>query len=191
MDSAKSVMAAFCALIFAIMLGFISMIIQNFADAKYDIYSIAGDSEGRMYVGKPGVIEIWEQGKQSGTIDPQAGRGYYFTIRPDDTILVAASSTVYHLTLDGALIGSWEEPGLDTYYQLQQNRNRHTSSSGDEYVLRQSLWWSRIVKNGNEIVYKLSSAAFIARIMSYISTAALIILVPFIIFCKISDKIKR
>lgn len=190
MDSEKSVSAAYIALAVAILLGFVSMMMQTFGGAEYDIYSIAADSSGRVYVGKPEVIEVWEQGEQIGEINPQTGRGYYFTVCADDTILVAVSSTVYHLTLDGVVIESWEEPGLDTHYQLQWNRKHHTSPNGDEYVLKQSLWWPKIVKNGEETVYQLSSVAFYARIMTYLSAAVLLICVPFLIVCKIHEKIK-
>ena len=190
MGSEKTVRVAYIILVLTILLELISMLLRLWGNAEYDICSIAGDTAGRVYVGKPGVIEVWEQGEMTGSIDPQTSRGYLFTVSPEDTILVAGSSTVYHLTLDGTLIESWEEPGLETYYQLQRDRYHHTSASRDEYVLTQALWWPRVVKNGVEEVYQLSAIAFVARIMTYIMIASFVILLPYIIINKIFEKIK-
>ena len=51
------------------------------------------DSTGILYVGKNSAIEKIKDGKVIETLSPQTSRGYAFTIKNDDTILLSTAST--------------------------------------------------------------------------------------------------
>lgn len=145
--------------------------------ANIGIRSFAVDSKDILYVGTYNHIEVYEQGKMIHTISPQTSRGYVFTITENDTILLSTGDVVYLISTDGNEIETLKEHAGGVYTELQFHKNEFTSKNYDVYTLKNKFGRTKIVKNDTETVYKISVFSFIVKILLYISTAGILLLV--------------
>ena len=138
-------------------------------DGRVTCFSV--DSNGSLYIGKRGRIEVWQQGQLIRTIDPQTSRSYIFRVQENDTILLSTSTTLYTMALNGDILKTEEDHGAHMYNELQrQNRNGITNGEST-YTRRNSILGTKIVKDGTEIVYRMSPRAYLETIMLDISWA--------------------
>lgn len=138
------------------------------------ISGFAVDKNDRIYVGEQTEISVYENGTLIRTINPQTSRAFAFTIE-DDQILLSATTTVYTMDLDGNILDAREDPGANTYNQLQYNKRKYVSHNGDTYKLKSQIGWTRIVKNDTQTVYRISLLSFLVKILM-----ALLLLAVFI-----------
>lgn len=147
----------------------------NVVDVNLSCFSV--DTSGYLYIGKNGEIEVYEDDRIARTIDPKTSHGYMFTIQDDDTILMSTASLVYSMDLYGNILDSWKDEGTRTYNELQYKRNKFITSSGDVYQLKGKLGWTRIVKNGTFVVYRIPTGTYLVKLGLYIGVIDFIIIV--------------
>ena len=136
----------------------------------------AVDDQDNIYISGYSKIYVYEGKNRIRTLSAQTSSGYMFTIKEDNTILLSTASKVYSMDLYGNILSSNPDPSCDTYNQIQYRKNRFTTQIGDTYKIVSSLGWTRIVKNGTTVVYRISSISFIIKIMLYISSCACVAL---------------
>ena len=95
------------------------LVLMNTGRVSITYSGFGVDSAGVLYVGKEGVIEKYDGNKMIGEISPQTSRGYAFTVKEDDTILLSTADMVYKLDLSGKVLDEWEDEGTSTFNDLQ------------------------------------------------------------------------
>jgi hypothetical protein len=136
------------------------------------ISSFAVDKSNRLYVGTQNEIRVYADSLLVDTISPKTSKSYAFTINKDQTITLAASTNVYTMDLKGNVLQSQTDPGANMYNQIQYRKRKFISHNGDEYRLVSALGWTRIVKNGEETVYRISPLSFATKILLAVCIAA-------------------
>ena len=141
-----------------LMFAWIMLIVSGAATPFVSCFAV--DASDRIYVGTDGCIRVYEEGEMVNSFSAQTSKEYMFTINEHQEIMLASSTTIYHMDLDGTVLQTKEEPGSDLFYQSQCIRKTFTSANGDEYQLRGQLGWTRIVKNQTETVYQISGLSY-------------------------------
>ena len=127
------------------------------------ISGFAVDNADRLYVGTQRNICIYQNGKIINTVKIPTSRSYVFTIDGND-ILLATPHSVFRMTLDGIIKEETEDPSANVYNRLQRKRE-FVSEKGDIYKKSGLLLQPRIIKNGNEIVYQLSTLSVVVKLL--------------------------
>ena len=135
------------------------------------------DSSGNLYLGKDSKIEVYEDSILIRTI-PARYRSYAFTIQKDDTILIGTSSVAYVLNLSGDELSKREEMGTETFNKLQRNKKHFQSANGDRYTMQSPFGRTMIVRDGDEVVYKMPVWEYAVKLMLFFSFGSLIIFIP-------------
>lgn len=169
----------------AIMLVCIILLACQIVPSSIECFAV--DSNDRLYVGVPGKILVFEEDVQVATINPQTSRTYMFTILEDDRILLSTASIVYSMDLEGNVLQSWTEKASITYNDLKNERRRFESRSGDIYQLKSFLSWPRIVKNGDQEVYRLPAIS-IATTSTMAACCIFLVLFVFYILSQVPPK---
>ena len=97
------------------------------------------DAGGRVYVGKPNAICVYESGSLVNEIDPQTNRGYAFIVTEENTILLSTSTMVYSLDLEGNIFESYEDEGAKMINTLRRARYRFEGADGRTYSMDSKL----------------------------------------------------
>jgi len=147
-------------------------IIAGAANIGIPCFSV--DSSERLYIGLSGKILVYDEGTQIASISPKTSRTYMFEVQSDDTIILSTSTTVYLLDLDGNVIDSWDDTGCNTYRDLQRGKRHQSSENGTQYSIKSPLGWTRIVRDGNELVYRISIYSYVMKLLLFISVPALV-----------------
>lgn len=163
------------------LVGFICGLLIICGSATPFIQCFSVDQQGRVYVGFDGKIEVFGNGEYIESFSPKTSRAYVFTILEDDTILLSTPSVVYSMDLHGNVLDSWKEDGTDTFYQLEYQKKQFTSLDGSHYRLKGSLGWTRIVKDGTNVVYRIPVFSFAIKLILYIWVISLISLVVYVL----------
>ena len=131
-----------------------------------ECYSV--DSSGCLYVGKYGKICVYEGKSEIRTFSAKTDAGYHFTVTEQDTILLSSGSHVYEMDLQGNVISKQNDLSSEMYYKLRGYDRSFDAPDGNQYSLRGEWGWTRIIKNGEEVVYKISTLSFIVKILLYL-----------------------
>ncbi len=129
------------------------------------ISSFAVDSNDRLYIGIQNEIRVYEEDILINTINPKTSRAYVFTIDKHNNILLSTSTKKYLMDLDGNVLDVQEDQGANMYNQIQYNRKKFVSVKGDVYKLTSAIGWTRIIKNGEDIVYQISLLSFAVKVL--------------------------
>ena len=157
-----SISSKICFFIIWLVLTF-CLVLTNTGRVSITYSGFGVDSSGVLYVGKEGVIEKYNSDKMVGTISPQTSRGYAFTVREDDTILLSTADMVYKLDLSGKVLDKWEDEGTSTFNDLQHIR-KFTAKNGQKYVMK--LHFGRtVICSGEDVIYKMPMLDYIVRIL--------------------------
>ena len=132
------------------------------------------DSSGRLYVGENKTINIYQNGKKEEWIELKSSN-YEFTVDLDDTIILAYPTTVHLMDTSGNVLESKEDPSAQTYSRIQNSGRTVVTANGDRYKKVGELGWTRIVKNGSEVVYRISIFSFVVKCLLQISAASMLI----------------
>lgn len=132
------------------------------------------DSKDRVYVGKHNRIDIYDSGVLIDTIRTKTAREYLFTIEPDDRLVLATSTTVYHMDTSGNILSTVDDPTGDVHRQIKRARKEFVSQQSDVFHMRNVFGWHYIVKNNSELVYHISVLSFLTKIVLW-ATAALFV----------------
>ena len=141
------------------------LVLMNTGRVSITYSGFGVDSAGVLYVGKEGVIEKYDGNKMIGEISPQTSRGYAFTVKEDDTILLSTADMVYKLDLSGKVLDEWEDEGTSTFNDLQFIR-KFIAKDGRQYAMK--LHFGRtIICSGKDVIYKMPMLDYIVRILWY------------------------
>lgn len=141
----------------------ICLILMNVGNVSITYSGFGVDASGVLYVGKEGVIEKYDNGKKIGEISPQTSRGYAFTVKEDDTILLSTADMVYKLDLSGKVLDEWEDEGTSTFNDLQYIR-KFVAKDGRQYAMK--LHFGRtVICLGEDVIYKMPMLDYIVRIL--------------------------
>ncbi|MBQ3548111.1 MAG: hypothetical protein IJA44_06535 [Clostridia bacterium] len=141
----------------------VCLVLMNVGNVSITYSGFGVDSAGVLYVGKEGVIEKYDGDKMVGTISPQTSRGYAFTVKEDDTILLSTADMVYTLDLSGKVLDKWEDEGTSTFNDLQFIR-KFIAKDGCQYTMK--LHFGRtIICSGEDVIYKMPMLDYIVRIL--------------------------
>lgn len=138
------------------------------------VHCFAVDGADRIYVGTDGDICVYTDGDLVHKIDPKTSRGYRFTINQNDEIVLSTASKAYIMDLSGNVLQSQEDPGAQLYNQIQYGKRTFVTAKGDEYRLASEFGWTRIMKNGAEVVYRISPLSFAVKVFLALAVGALI-----------------
>ena len=130
------------------------------------------DSQGYLYVAEGTEICVYQNDVHVRTISLGSDT-YAFAMGSDDVLLVAYPSAVDRMDKSGKVFESWEDPSSVTYQQIKNSSKTMVTSDGDEYRKVSELGWTRIVKNGTEVVYKISVLSFVVKLLLYVCTVSL------------------
>ena len=165
-------LATFSVLFFCIIVTCLTLILSGAVNLS--IHSFAVDTNHRLYVGTENKILVYQNGELVNTINPQTSKGYMFTICEDETIMLATTAKVYIMDLKGDIVREYED-SANMYNKLKSKRNSFTASNGDEYRKVGVLGRTRIIKNNQNTVYRISLLSVIVKF--FIIFAAISILV--------------
>ena len=149
--------------------GLVSMILLMTGTVSPFIECFAVDDQNRLYVGTISEIQVYDKDKHIKSISPQTSKSYMFTISDDNTILLSTANTVYSMDLDGNILSTSDDNATDIYNQIQYKKYKYTASNGNTYKLVSPFGFSRIVKNGSEVVYHISVFSFVIKILLYLT----------------------
>lgn len=133
------------------------------------------DSQGRLYVGKHNRIDVYDNGILIDTITTRTSREYLFTIVEEDVLLLATSTTVYHMDTSGKIQTSFEDPTGKIHRQLKLMRKEFVSSQSDIYRLHNIWGWHYISKNESETIYSISLLSFLTKCLLFISAGLIVV----------------
>ena len=143
-----------------------------FGIVSLSINGFGVDTQGELYVAEGKEICIYQNGVQVRTIRLRSDT-YAFTMESDDVLIVAYPSAVDRMDKTGNVLESWKDSSSVTYQQIQNNSKTVVTFGGDEYRKVSELGWTRIVKNGTEVVYKISVLSFVVKLLLYICIVSL------------------
>lgn len=116
------------------------------------IIGFAIDGEGKIYVGKNSIIEVYNKGKIENVIKSVTNRGYTFTIR-DEKIVIFTGTKLYYLDFNGNVIDYEDFTGIVTK-ELRNWGKTFEDSTGNNFQLKKSFGRLQILKNDNEIIFQ-------------------------------------
>lgn len=138
------------------------------------INGFALDDEGKLFVGEGKIIRIYQNELLVREIEMKSS-AYALEINSADELIVASPSTIYRMTLEGQIIEKQDDPHSETYQKIRNNRKTLTPASGDKYQMISEFGWTRIVKNGTEEVYRISTLSFVVKVLLFLCSVSLLV----------------
>ena len=148
------------------------MIFLNLAAPFLNGFAV--DSKGRVYVGENKTINIYQDCIKVGSIDLE-GETYAFAIVQNDHILVAYTSEVCLLDSFGKVLERKEDSYAQTFNEIQSKRRSSVTVGGDRYKKVDSFGWTRIIRNGSEVVYRLNVLSFVVKCLIVLCTVSMFV----------------
>ena len=169
----------FCIIICSVVFPCLFLIITGNANLFIDSYAV--DSYDRLYIGKEGKIDVYENGSLQYSIDARTSKSCAFTITENDCIVLSTASHVYTLTLQGDEISVCDDPGSSMFTKLQNGSRTFHSKNGNTYERVCYFGRTKIVKNDEEVVYQMDLLSFAVKILMAGSVVALFCFVIYMI----------
>ena len=113
---------------------------------------VAADDAGRLYLGRGGSIEVYENGQKVDTIKPRADKSFVFTVR-DGQLVLSTGKTVTTLDLLGNAVSQQEDKDGAVYKELKPLRHRFTAADGTEYTLRHEMLAAQVVTDSGSVAF--------------------------------------
>ena len=161
----------FCFVICSVMFPCLYLIISGSANLFIDSFAI--DSYDRLYIGKAGKIDVYENGNFQYSIDICASENYAFTITDDNHIILATLHNVYTLTLQGDEVSVSDDPSSDMYDKLKSKNHIFQTQNGNTYKRVCYLGRTKILKNDHDVVYRIDLMSFVVKMLTAGSVIAL------------------
>lgn len=175
---APKILIIYLLFVFPIVLTCLILIASGTVSPFY--HGFAVDSSGILYIGKDAKIEKYLDGKMIGSISPQTSRGYAFTIKDDDTILLSTASNVYTLDLLGNVVDEKEDMGTSAYNELQNKKRTFITRYNKKYFMRSQLGRTMIISD-QDIIYQMPVLDYIVKIAIFALALTQLVVVPIII----------
>ena len=100
---------------------------------------------------------------------------YAVSVNNNDELIIAYPSSVHRMDTKGNILDKQEDSNAETYQKLNNQSKIVTASSGDKYQKISEFGWTRIIKNGTEEVYRISTLSFIVKLLLYAVSASLFV----------------
>lgn len=113
---------------------------------------MAVDEEGRLYLGRGGKIEVYEDGAVVQTIKPPVEKSFFFTLQ-DGTILLSTGKETTTLDMDGALLETAEDTEGALYASLKAQKHSFTAPDGTVYTLRHEMLAAQVTTEDGTVLY--------------------------------------
>ena len=128
---------------------------------------------GRVYVGCDKGIEIYDQSELVRKMSIPTSRGYKFTI-VNDRIILSDGDYIYTINSNGEILGTQ----TDSYENHVRSGNTFKAVNGDIYRVKSFLFRTKIIKNDNTVVYRISDRDLAAKLALEIAGLSVVIGVP-------------
>ena len=162
----------------------ICIILLVSGNVSLSTYSFALDSAGKLYVGKESKLEVYSNETLIMTIFPMTTKGYLFTIKNDDTILLSDASTVYIMDLTGTVLSQREDRFSETFSTLDNSKKTFVTKNGHNYQKR-SIWGRDVIVHvfGNDeiVIYRMPLLDYIVKILFWLLLMSGFIIAPIIL----------
>ena len=141
----------------------------------------AVDKEENLYVGMPSSIKVYSsEGDVLRSFSPKTSRGYSFTIKDGEVVLINTGDKLYTLDLYGNILSVVKCSNSEN-----TNSNKFISKLGNEYVVHNYMFRTSvsILDNGCErIVFKMPIQDYIVKLLDTISDITLFLSVCVLVF---------
>ena len=153
--------------------------------ASVGTYGFAADSAGRIYVGKYGVIAVYENGEKAGVMESMrrlTSRGYAFNIDEEDHFILSTGDFVYTLDLSGNVLSKRQDTYTEAYYELSHDADTFTDVYGTQYVKNEGGTIFRLKGGERTAVYRVPGIDIIVTILLALGGISMAAVVPVIIY---------
>ena len=113
---------------------------------------IAVDEAGRLYLGRGGKIEVYDDGTVVQTIKPPVEKSFFFTLR-DGTILLSTGKETTTLDMDGVLLETAEDTEGALYAALKAQKHICTAPDGTVYTLQREMLATQVTAEDGTVLY--------------------------------------
>ena len=146
-----------------------------------DYNGFAVDKEDNLYVGIPSLIKVYSpNGYALRSFSPKTSRGYNFTIKDGEVVLIDQGDKQYALDLYGNFLKDVTNDDLRIGYSSE-----FISESGNEYKVRNRLFRTSVwVVDGDfeRLVFKMPVRDYIVKLLDIISDVVLSISICVLVF---------
>ena len=171
MNRMMKLLLIFCIILCSIVFPCLYLIISGSANLFVDSFAV--DSYDKLYIGKAGKIDVYDNGSFQYSIDICAAENYAFTITDDNHIILATLHSVYTLTLQGDEIAVSDDPYSDMYDKLKSTNHIFQTQNGNTYKRVCYLGRSKIIKNDHDVVYRIDLMSFVVKMLTAGSVIAI------------------
>ena len=139
-----------------------------------DYKGFAVDKEDNLYIGTPSLIKVYSQnGYILRSFSPKTSRGYDFTIKDGEVVLIDKGDKQYALDLYGNYLQEVTDDDLRI-----SNSNEFVSESGNVYkvtnrLFRTTIW--TVEGNFERLVFKMPIRDYIVKLLDMISDVVLFV----------------
>ncbi len=113
---------------------------------------VAVDDAGRLYLGRGGKIEVYEDGQKVNVIAPEVDKSFVLTIREGQLVL-STGKVVTTLDLQGNAVDSKADEGGAVYKALKPLRRSFTAADGTTYTLRHEMLAAQVTAEDGTVLY--------------------------------------
>lgn len=164
-DDAVPVLIRLCAIMVPIMAVIMGLLVTNRVGLGYD--GFAADSHERIYAGRSGVIDIYENGKKVGEAEAPSSRWYSFMIDDNDRIISVRGAESYYISdLDGREIEK-REYSSDVYDEILKRRKQFSSPAGREYTVSNIFGYYRVLRDDGVCAFAMPVFDYIINLMLF------------------------
>lgn len=113
---------------------------------------ITVDEAGRLYLGRGGKIEVYEDGAVVQTIKPPVEKSFFFTLQ-DGNLLLSTGKETTTLDMDGALLETAEDAEGALYASLKAQKHSCTAPDGTVYTLHREILATQVTAEDGTVLY--------------------------------------
>lgn len=163
----KNIIASIFA-VFIIKILCLVMMISGQVCTDYNGFSV--DREENLYVGKPSQIEVYSSdGSFLRSFSSQTSRGYHFTIKDGETVLVDTGAQLHILDLQGNVLSV-----IDGDYSGVNFSKKFISQNGNQYQVNRILRTSVVLIDGDQkkTVFEMPLLDYMIKLLESFSDIA-------------------
>ena len=130
----------------------------------YQVECFAVDSTGRVFIGKKGKIDIYDNNFLVDTVELPISHSYIIKLEEDNIIQILKNSDIYYIDLSRKNINKEIfTPQIDMYFQ---DADTYIDEKGDIYEYVDTIFTrKKIIKNGHDAIFVESRFNQVASII--------------------------
>ena len=143
-------------------------VIVEYANYKeytyYQVECFAVDSMGRVFIGKKGKIDIYDNNFIVDTVELPISHSYNIKLQEDNIIQILKNSDIYYIDLSGKILN--KETSMSQINMNFQEVNTYVDKNGNVYEYSDTIFSrKKIIKNGYDTIFVESRFNQIASII--------------------------